>query len=368
MGDNWRKDDFQKDMNNSDDKQENKQSGFTWQSIFNQDQKHASGDASRPKEANNEFGPESSRPRGKNVSQDRLKSFGPRFIAFILIAIILVILASGIYVVPEGKIAYITQFGKIVKQVEQAGLNYHLPMIQQANFLTSKIMLYDVSPSEVLTADKKAMIVDSYALWKIDNAQQFMRTVGGNVAEMEKRIDASVYSNIKNIVGELMQNEIISDEESSRDSLNQRVTKYAGAELDNYGVEVLRVEIRRYDLPVDNLSAVYNRMISERKQMAASFKADGEYEAAKLRNETDKEYEIMIGQAKADARRLQGEAEAEFMEILEGLYGTKDKAEFYQFMLELDALRASLQGDKTVILGPESVLGSMLRPENPVEK
>lgn len=273
--------------------------------------------------------------------------------------LLLLILSGGLYIVPEGQMATIIQFGKIIRTEENAGLHWKIPFIQSSAFLSRKMNLYDVQPSEVLTSDKKAMIVDSYALWRIDDATRFIRTVG-SVPELQKRIDASVYSNIKNIMGLLQQDEIISDEEASRASLNLQVTEKIKKELANYGIEVLRVEIRRYDLPQDNLAAVYSRMISERQQMAAALKADGEYEAQKMRNDTDKSYEIQIGTAEAEARRLEGEGEAAYIATLKELYSDPQLSQFYRFMLDLDALKTSLGGEKTVILGPDSPLGQIL--------
>jgi membrane protease subunit HflC len=127
-----------------------------------------------------------------------------------------------------------------------------------------------------------------------------------------------------------------------------------------YGVEILSVEVKRFDLPEDNTTAVYARMISERSQMAASYKAEGEYEAAKIRNETDKEIEITIGQAQAAAQRLRGEGEEEYMRILKELYNDPAKADFYLFVRELEAMKKSLQGEKTIILGSDSPLTKII--------
>lgn len=367
----WNPDDFQKDHDKQD---KNK---FSWSFGFGED-KHqqeatdqsAQDGGGKSQEKTNFSASQDQQDKGKKKQAKSRKSVG----ILLALALIVFMIFNCFYILPEGQVAYVTQFGKIVSTSREAGLKFKLPFVQDINFLTDKIMYYDVNPSEVLTADKKAMMVDSYVLWKIDDVSTFIRTVGGNTREMQKRIDASVYSNIKNIMGRLQQSEIITDDESSRDSLNQQVTRFAGEELANYGIEVLRVEIRRYDLPTDNLSAVYDRMISERQQMAAAFKADGDYEAAKMRNETDKEYDIMIGEAKAQARRIQGQAEEEYMAILKEIYGDKDKADFYRFTLELDALEQSLQGEKTVILGPDSFLAQILsdggedRPDDEIQK
>lgn len=276
-----------------------------------------------------------------------------------IVVVALIVLLGSAYSVHEGESVYITQFGAIQRIVPEAGLHFRIPFIQDVNRITKKQMIYNVNPSEVLTADKKAMIVDSYALWRIEDVTTFIRTVA-SVNEMQKRIDASVYSAIKNLMGSLQQNEIIADGENSRDTLNHRITEAVDLNLRAYGVKMMAVEIKQFDLPKDNMNAVYDRMVSERTQMAASFKADGEYEASKIRNETDKEIEILLAQARSDASRLTGEGEAEYMKTLQSIYNDPLKADFYKYVRELEALKLSLKGEKTVILGKDSPIVAIL--------
>jgi membrane protease subunit HflC len=282
-----------------------------------------------------------------------------RTIAVILIVAVLLILSGSFYTVNEGEYVYITQFGAIQAIRTTAGLYAKIPFIQDVNRLTKKQMIYNINPSEVLTADKKAMIVDSFAIWSIQDVTTFIRTVG-NITEMQKRIDASTYSVIKNVTGSLEQSAIISDKEASRSSLNKQITAQVAAQLKGYGVYIQTVEIKRFDLPSDNEAAVFSRMISERAQMAATFKAEGEFEAAKIRNETDKTVEILLGEARAQAQRLAGEGEEEYMAILKELYNDPAKADFYVFVRELDAARKTLTGDKTLILSQDSPLAKIL--------
>lgn len=370
----WNPDDFQKDnIDETNDAIENEAksdshdesaehdttSKFEW--IFGKNKD------SKAKEAEQSYTSEAEKAGTATRPVQQEKRFKKNSLnLLIILALVIFLLINSVFVVSEGQWFIVTRFGKIVKAVDEPGLKFRIPFVDNFHTLSSKIMEYNVSRSEVLTADKKAMIVDSYVLWRLEDPIRYVRTVSGNVNEMQKRIDASVYSNIKNIVGRKQQNEIITDEESSRDTLNQQITQFSAEELKNYGIEVLRVEIKRYDLPSDNLSAVYNRMISEREQMAASFKAEGEYEAAKMRNETDKTYEITIGEAEAEAERLKGEAEERYIASLSEIYSDKDLADFYNFAMEMDTLEAGLQGDKTVIVGPNSVFGKMFGgvPEN----
>lgn len=291
-----------------------------------------------------------------------------KYIKWIIIAVVVVALitlfTASVYTVNEGQYAYVTQFGALVSIRTEAGMAFKVPFIQDVNYLTKKQMIYNVNSSEVLTADKKAMIVDSYSIWKITDVTTFIRTVN-SINEMQKRIDASAYSVIKNLMGQLQQSEIITDAEEGRISLNKQITAQVADSLRLYGVDILSVEIKRFDLPEDNTAAVYARMISERSQMAASYKAEGEYEAAKIRNETDKQVEIIIGEAEAMARRLQGEGEEEYMRILKELYSDPEKADFYLFVRELEALKKSMTGDKTIILGPDSPLVDIINQTVP---
>ena len=287
------------------------------------------------------------------------KKFKRWIVAGVVVIILIIVASTTFYTVNEGESVYITQFGKISTIRVDAGLYIKTPFIQDVNHITKKQMIYNVKSSEVLTADKKAMIVDSYSIWQITDVLTFIRTVN-NVSEMEKRIDASAYSVIKNVMGQMQQSEIISEGESSRTSLNNTITEQVANSLKSYGVNIITVEIKRFDLPADNTTAVYARMVSERSQMAASYKADGEYEAAKIRNETDKEVSIIVAEAMAAAQQLRGEGEEEYMKTLSELYNDPDRADFYIFVRELEALKASMKGEKTIILGPDSPLTKIL--------
>jgi len=288
-----------------------------------------------------------------------MKNMKKWIILAVILFVAVIVLGSSIYVVQEGEYAYITQFGEIKLIRNDAGLYVKIPFLQDVNKLTQKQMIYNINSSEVLTADKKAMIVDSYAIWRIDNVTTFIRTVN-NIPEMQKRIDASTYSVIKNLMGQLEQSEIITDSDEGRSTLNNQITDLVSQSLDLYGVSIQSIEIKRFDLPEDNTTAVFTRMISERSQMAASYKAEGEYEAAKIRNETDKEIAILLGEAQAASQRLRGEGEEEYMRILKELYNDSDKADFYLFVRELEAIKASLKGQKTVILGSDSPITQII--------
>lgn len=291
-----------------------------------------------------------------------------RYFVYALVLIVavvgLMIFYGSFYVVNEGEYGVVRRFAKVVDVQSEAGLYVKMPFIDSVSTLPEKKQLYDMQPSDVLTSDKKAMIVDNYVIWRITDPLTFIQTVSF-VFEMEGRIDAAVYNSIKNTMGTMEQTAIISDsaDNGSRLALNQVITEQVNEQLKSYGVEVLSVEIKRFDLPSDNEQAVFSRMISEREQMAASYRAEGNYEAAKIRNEVDKQVSIIQSEAEAKAAQLEGEGEAEYMRILSEAYAGDDRASFFEFMRSLEAARAAMSGEKTLILPADSPIAKIFLGE-----
>ena len=231
-----------------------------------------------------------------------------------------------------------------------------IPFIQEIGSLPKNKRMYDVPPSDVLTMDKKALVVDNYVVWKITDPLKFVQRVG-TIEEMEKRLDAATYSVVKNTMGTKNQTDIIQTGMDGRNAFNKLITDDVHNQLSTeYGVEVILVEVKKLDLPNDNETAVYNRMISDREQIAAAYKAEGNLEAAKIRNETDKQASILLSEANANAEKIRGEAEAEYMRILAEAYKTQEQQSFYEFYRSLDTLKNSLKGEKTLILPRDSAI------------
>ena len=220
--------------------------------------------------------------------------------------------------------------------------------------------MYDIPPSEVLTGDKKTLVVDNFAVWQIDNPVQFMRTVS-RISEMENRIDAVVYNAVKNTLGTMNQTDIINSDNSSIDDVNTIITDMVNSQLVSYGISTVAVEIKRLDLPNDNETAVYNRMISERTQMAESYRAEGNLEASKVVNETDKEVGILLSRAKATAEELKGQGESEYMKIIAESYSTEDRVQYYEFIRSLESLKTTMKGDKTIIVPADNFIVQVLK-------
>ena len=283
-------------------------------------------------------------------------------ILFSVIALLLVILAvSSMYTVKENEYACTFRFSEIVNTETEAGLHFKIPFIDSVKYFTKATQLYDIPPSAVITSDKQNMTVDCYILWNIEDPQQFYRALGTN-SVAEERLDAITYTALKIALGNLKQSDIINmNDGGERNDIYESITATVNEQAKVYGIEVEDVKIKRFDLPDSNLNAVYTRMISERNQMAEKYTANGNFEASKIRNDVDKQVNIMVSNAEAQAAVLEAEGEAEYMRLLAEAYNSKEKQEFYEFMLALDALKASLTGsDKTMILDQNSDLAKIL--------
>ena len=269
----------------------------------------------------------------------------------------LIVLANSLVVTAENKYTLVKQFGKIERIVDEAGLSFKIPFIQSTDTLPKQILIYDLAASEVFTMDKKTMVADSYVLWRINDPQLFVQTLNSQVANAESRINAQVFMSMKNIISSLDQTEVINGRDGE---LTKMIMGNIGDSMEQYGIELITVEIKRLDLPDDNKNAVYERMISERNNIAASYIAEGEAEATKIRTQTDYEITVSISEAKAEAEATVAAGEAEYMKVLSKVYSDQSRSDFYTFVLSLDAAKASLVGEnKTLILDEDSPIAQI---------
>ena len=278
-----------------------------------------------------------------------------------LLVIILIALVIGgsscIVITNENQYSLVREFGKIDHVVGNAGISFKIPFIQTVDTLPKQVLIYDLSPSDVITSDKKTMICDSYILWKITDPIKFAQTLNCSITNAESRLDAIVYNATKNVISSTKQDDVISGRNGV---LSQAVLTNIGSSLDQYGIQILSFETKKLDLPSDNKAAVYERMISERDNIAATYTAEGSSEAQKIRNTTDMEITVMLSEAEKEAEILVAEGEAEYMKILAEAYNDESKQEFYSFVRSLDALEISMQGgNKTVMLSPDSPIAQI---------
>ena len=275
----------------------------------------------------------------------------------ILLFAALILGTSSIVVTYENEYSLIRQFGKIDHIVSEAGISFKIPFLQSVDKLPKHTLLYDLPASDVITSDKKTMICDSYILWHITDPQKFAQTLNSSVSNAENRLDTIVYNSTKNVISSIPQDDVISGRDGE---LSAAIMANIGASLEQYGIELLSFETKQLDLPSDNKAAVYERMISERDNIAATYTAEGNSEAQMIRNSTDMEITVMLSEAEKEAEILIAEGEAEYMRVLADAYNDPSKTEFYSFVRSLDALKASLKGDnKTVFLTPDSPIAQI---------
>lgn len=275
----------------------------------------------------------------------------------IVLFAIVIIGGSSIVITRENEYSLIRQFGRIDHVVSEAGISFKVPFVQSVDKLPKQTLLYDLSPSDVITSDKKTMICDSYILWRIADPLKFAQTLNSSITNAESRLDAIVYNSTKNVISSTSQDDVISGRNGA---LSKAVIDNIGTSLNQYGIELLAFETKKLDLPSDNKAAVYERMISERDNIAATYTAEGSSEAQIIRNSTDMEVTVMLSEADKEAEILIAEGEAEYMRILSEAYADESRQDFYSFVRSLDALKISMQGgNKTVILSPDSPIAQI---------
>ena len=280
-----------------------------------------------------------------------------RILLAIIVFVMVILGASSIVITKENEYSLIRQFGRVDHVVSTAGISFKIPFVQSVDTLPRQTLLYDLSPSDVITSDKKTMICDSYILWHITDPLKFAQTLNSSIANAESRLDAIVYNSTKNVISSTTQDDVISGRHGA---LSQAVIDNIGNSLEQYGIELLSFETKKLDLPSDNKAAVYERMISERDNIAATYTAEGSSEAQIIRNSTDMEVTVMLSEAQKEAEILIAEGEAEYMRILSEAYADESRQDFYSFVRSLDALKISMQGgNKTVILSPDSPIAQI---------
>lgn len=285
------------------------------------------------------------------------KTRGKKGIVIVCLLLILLVGGSSMVVTYPDEYAVIKQFGKIVDVRENPGLSVRMPFIQHVDKIEKEVLLYDLAVSDVMTKDKKSMIADCFVLWEINDPRKYTQTLSAQKSNAEYRINTIVYNSLKNVISSLSQEEVISGRDGE---LAASIKENIGDTLDQYGITLLAVETKSLDLPDENKAAVYERMISERNNIAATYQAEGEEEAKEIANNTKAEITVMQSEADAQAEETIAKGEAEYMRILSEAYNNEEKADFYLYLRSLDAAKATMKGDnKTLIIDESSPLADI---------
>ena len=325
---------------------------------------------------------------GNKIDNSSEKKKGNKlWIVVVALFVIYIALNSCLIVCHEDEYKLIRQFGRVDRTITDAGLYVKIPFIESVDTVPKKVLLYDLPVSDVITSDK-TMIVDCYVLWRVTDPLKFAQTLSHSIGNAENRIDQLVYNAMKNTISNMTQDEVIRSRDGKIEvtdvatdtdvenndivldevhktvaikSRTEEIMEKLGTVYEQYGIEIMTVEVKKLDLPDDNKQAVYTRMISERENIAAQYTAEGESQARIIRNTTDKEVSIMLSEANAKAEQIKAEGEAEYMKILSGAYNDESKSDFYSFVRSLDAAKTSMKGkgQKTLILPADSPIAEV---------
>ena len=304
------------------------------------------------------------------------------------------------YTTMENEYTVVKQFGNIKKINSSAGLRVRIPFIQTVNSIPKSMQFYDLPNSDVITSDKKTMIVNAYVILEVTDPKLFTSSLNANTSIAEGRIDVIVYNAIKTTISNMTQEEVIvsrddkievSTDDAALDdveindittengevveadkiekpeviAISKKLLECVGTQCDQYGIRIKNIEIKVLDLPDENKEAVYQRMITERNNIAAAYTAQGHSEAQIIKNTTDKEVKVMKSEASASADKIIAEGEAEYMKILSDAYNNQKKADFYIYSKALDTARESLKdGETTLFLDSDSPIAQIFQGKN----
>ena len=276
-----------------------------------------------------------------------------------LLALILPVLGlvglSSIFIVDETQQVVILQLGKPVRTITEPGFNAKLPFpFQERIVFDDRLLEYDSPPEEILSKDKKSLIVDNYVRWKIVDPLQFLKTVQA-IPTAKSRMDDIVYSELRRELGTHDMVEIITQ---NREEIMDVVTNASNEATLSYGISVIDVRIRRVDLPSENEESIYARMEAERKRQANKFRSEGSEEAQKIRAATDRDKTIILADAYKEAEKIRGEGDAKAVQVYARSYSSDPK--FYEFVRTLDAYKKVVDDKTTLVLPSDSKLFKLL--------
>jgi modulator of FtsH protease HflC len=296
--------------------------------------------------------------------QDRLKRGNWRtwFKSGMFVLLLLLVvgaLLSSVFIVKEGEYKVIRQFGEVVRIENQPGIYFKVPFVQSMTTLPKYQMLYDVTPEEITTKDKKRMIVDNYAVWYVENPQKMIKNAR-SVENAEAKMGEFIFSVIRTELGQLNYDEIINDEKSSRGSLNDRVRDRVNELLgrDGYGIALTDVRMKRTDLPDANEKSVYKRMISERESKAQEYLSQGDAASNRMKAEADKNVTTILATANADAEEIIAAGESQAAIIYNEAF-SQDPA-FYELYRTLESYKKTINGETVIMIPATSPYAKLL--------
>ena len=276
-------------------------------------------------------------------------------LAILIVAVALVTINLSVYTISMTEQAVITQLGKPIKNVEEPGLHFKIPFIQKVTKFPNQLLDYDSAPTEILTKDKKNLLIDNYAKWRVIDSLKLLQTVQ-NVNGAQSRLDDIIYSELR---VELGRHDLVDIIAITRGEIMRLVTERSNEKAKAYGIAVLDVRIKRADMPQEIANSIYNRMRTERQRIAKEYRAEGKEKAQKIRAQTDKEKIVLLAKAYKEEQVIRGEGDARAIRIYAKALG-KDP-EFYSFIRSLEAYKIIFKEKSTIILPPDTEFFKYLR-------
>lgn len=294
--------------------------------------------------------------------------------AIVAVSLVLILLAASAYVVPEGQQVLITQFGDPVREVTDAGLYWKIPFIQEVHRMDKRLLPWDGDPQNMPTKDKRLIDIDVWARWRIVDPLKFytvVRTMNIGQKRLDETVDSAVRQVIANNVlidavrttntpliyesAELSEDLIGRQDQitTGRREIEKAITELAGRSLvEDFGMELVDVHIKRIDYIPTVREKVYERMVAERMRVARLYESEAEEEKNKIEGQTNKELEEIRGEERQRAAEIRGKADAQVIEITAKAFG--QSPEFYQFLRQLEAYKNTLAGGTRLILSTDN--------------
>ena len=268
-----------------------------------------------------------------------------------IVAVIVLLIMLGVspfFVLDLTQTAIVVQLGEPKRTVTEPGLKFKIPFVQEVRYFDKRLLDYDVLAREVITQDKKTILIDNFAKWKIVDPLMVYKAFQTQRGALQ-RLDDIIYSELR---VELGRHELLEIVSANRLLIMSEVAKRANTKASKYGLEVLDVRIKRADLPEQNAKAVFDRMQAERERIAKRYKAEGSEEAQKIRSEAEKDRQILLAEAYKTSQEIRGKGDARAYKIYAKAY--RQDVKFFEFIRSMEAYRKTFSADTTMVLSPDS--------------
>lgn len=265
----------------------------------------------------------------------------------IIVGLLAIIASSSLFVVNEREQALVIQFGDVQSEVNQPGLHVKIPFIQNVMRFDKRVLDFDAKVQEVPTAEQEQILVDAFARYQIVNPLKFFQSVGGTEQQVRTRLSSIINSNVRQVLGRNSLKALLSTE---RANMMSSIKDLVNEEADSFGINVVDVRLKRVDKPEANSKAIFDRMITQRQQLATKYRAEGEKEGQIIKSSAERQARVILAEARKKAAVLRGEGDGEAERIYREAYGEDPK--FFEFYRSMQAYRRGLDGNTTKFVGP----------------